>query len=151
MALLFKFTGLLAVFSVSAAIGFAKALNIKKRAERLNSIFRSITVLAEHIKADGREITVILPLCFTDNFIYINGQSIDFDKTYLEKEDIALLNEFFENIGFEDRDTEYERTTLYARLFHSKTEEAEAKAQSLCKLYSSLGVLVGIFLCIFFI
>ena len=147
--MIFKFLGLSAVLFVCSAFGFVKALSIKKRTEQLNGIFRSITILAEHIKADGREITVLLPLCFTDNFIHINGQSIDFDKTYLEKEDICLLNEFFENLGFEDRGTEYERTTLYASLFHTKAQEAETKAQGLCRLYSSLGVLVGVFLCIF--
>ena len=59
MSLLFKITGLAVIFCVCAMGGFYKSRTIRKRAQRLSAVYRSITVLAERIKTGAGEIGVI--------------------------------------------------------------------------------------------
>ena len=149
MSLLFKLSGLFILFLVCTALGFQKSVNIKKRSHRLNSFYRSLILLAERIKSGAGEIGEILPLCFNDTLVYIEKGEILFDKSYLETADIDLIDEYFSNLGFSDKDSEYERTRLFISLIKKQLDQAEEMAQSLCKLYNTLGVLIGVFICIF--
>ena len=151
MGLLFKFTGLLIIFLVCVAVGYQKSCNIRKRAHLLDKVYRSVSILAEYIKTGTGEISKILPKCFEEGFADITDNKINFKHDYLEKLDIDLLTEFFGGLGYGDKNREYERTKLYVSLIKKQSDEAEQKAQSLCKLYNSLGFLSGAFLCIFFI
>lgn len=151
MGLLFKFTGLVLIFLVCVAVGYQKSCNIKKRARLLDKVYRSVSILAEYIKSESGEISKLLPGCFEDGFTYITDNKINFKHDYFEKSDIDLLTEFFSGLGYGDKNREYERTKLFAALIKKQSEEANLKAESLCKLYSSLGFLSGAFICIFLI
>ena len=70
---------------------------------------------------------------------------------WAEKADTDLLTEFFSRFGYGDKNSEYERTKLFTSLLKKQSEEANLKANSLCKLYNTIGLLVGVFLCIFFL
>lgn len=151
MSLLFKIAGLAVIFCVCAMGGFHKSRTIRKRAQRLSSVYRSMTVLAERIKTGAGEVGVILPLCFEEGLVYMEDGKICFDSCFLEKGDIDLLNEFFGDLGAEDKDSEYERTRLFAELINKQAREAEMNAENLCKLYNTLGISAGVFICIFFL
>lgn len=151
MSLLFKISGLVVIFAVSASVGFLKSLNIKNRAQKLGELSRSVSLLAERIRADSGEIGYIIPLCFAKSLVHITGNRIDLNKSYLEKEDIVLLTEFFDGLGVRDIVSEYERTKLYSQFIKRKADEADEKCAKLCKLYNTVGILSGIFLCIFFL
>lgn len=151
MSLLFKISGLAVIFAVSASVGFLKSLNIKNRAQKLGELSRSVSSLAERIRADSGEIGYIIPLCFGENLVYVTDGEINLNQSCLEKEDIALLTEFFNGLGVRDIVSEYERTKLYSQLIKRKADEADEKCAKLCKLYNTVGILSGIFLCIFFL
>lgn len=151
MLALFKFSGLIIIFISCAAFGFFKSYCLKKRADKLASISRSVLELAARIRAEKTEIGKAIPLCFEKETVAIRKGKPFLNRTYLENQDICLLEEFFGSIGKRDIDSEYERTQLFASLIEKESLSAAQKAKNLCRLYNSLGVLFGIFVCIFFL
>ena len=151
MSLLFKIAGLAVIFAVCTFTGFLKSANIKRRSQKLGCLYRSVSLFGERVKSDGSEISRILPQSFNNNLVYINNGEIGFNTDYLLPEDIALISEFLSDLGLRDKDSEYERICLFAKLIGKQKNEAEERAQSLCKLYNTVGILSGLFICIFFI
>ena len=151
MQLIFKVLGLVTVFCVFSLAGFLKANALSLRAKKLRGFTRSINQLSQFIKNDGSEISHLINMCFTKNQVSLENGGISFNDSFLEKEDIALLNEFLVGLGKNDRQSEYERTRLFAKTLEKQSEEAGEKCATLSKLYSSLGVLSGVFFLIFFL
>ena len=145
-----KFLGLFVIFSVCALFGLFKATTLKERAARLGFYQKSATLLAERVRADSRELSLILPICFEDS-VKLSCGEITFDTAHLKKEDIALLNEFFGALGRLDRQAEYERISLFCGLLETARLSAEREYALSGKLYRTLGALLGIGLCIFLI
>ena len=99
----------------------------------------------------GGEIERLVYLCFEeDTASILEGKAI-INTMYLEKADVEILEEFFRDLGMSDSDSEYERTGLYMSIILKISDEAEKKCGELCRLYSSLGILCGLFICIFFL
>ena len=151
MRLLFKFLGLAVIFSVCALWGLLKSLNLKKRYDRLCVFSRSLSTLAEHILTNSGEIEKVIPKCFEDSLVYIKDNKAVYDRTFLKAEDTALLDELFNNIGRRDTKSECDRIGLYINLITKKSEEAKDECERLCRLYNTLGIFSGIFICIFFL
>lgn len=151
MRLIFKVLGLIIVFCVFSLWGFLKANVLSARSRKLGVLTRSINQLAEFIKNDGSEIARLINMCFEKSEVAVRDGKINFNNLFLEKEDIALLDGFFEGLGKNDRQSEYERTKLFAKTLEKQSIEAREKNANLSKLYSSLGVLIGIFFVIFFL
>lgn len=140
MKLLFKITGFILTVFTASAIGYFKSAQLKSRYEELTAVHKNISHLKESIRLHGGE---------SDRLIKQSFGKSSINKTVLHKEDIGLLNEFFDNFGFCDTKAECERCELYIELFKSKIEEAEKKYRESGKLYKSLGIMCGIFICIF--
>ncbi|MBR4973495.1 MAG: hypothetical protein IKY45_03420 [Clostridia bacterium] len=146
--IIFKVLGLLAVFSVPSVFGLYKSFSLKKRSIKLKSLVMSLAKLSEYIRIEKTEKTGLFKRCFDASLI---NTDLSFNSEYLLKEDITLLNEFLNDFGLCDRKGEYERTCTYIKLFGRLLEKAECENEKLCKLYSLLGVLTGLSLCIFLI
>lgn len=144
-----KVAGLFIIFCVCSIAGLLKSAKLTKRAEKLLCFERSIWLLAEQIRGNADEISKLLSSCFSSDTVYISNGKIDFNRQYLTKDDICLAEEFFGDIGARDIVGEYERTRMYASLFKTKTQEANEECKRLCRLYCTLGVSGGIFICIF--
>ena len=144
-----KLIGLLIIFATCSFGGLYKSLKLKKRAEKLFLFAKALDDMAERIKAQAAEAAVLISACFKDEAVFINRGKISFNNNFLEKEDINLLNEFFDDFGARDKDGEYERTKFYAALLQKQYEFSDIKCNKLCRLYNSLGVLSGLFICIF--
>ena len=151
MVLLFKILGLFIIFSVCVALGFRKSYSVSKRAKLLSSTHSSLTLLAEYIRSGRGEISKLLPLAFGEDFVSVKRNEMTFKKDFFESADIDLLTQLFTGLGFSDKNSEYERTKLFASLIEKQSKEAKLKAESLCKLYSTTGLLMGVFLIIFFL
>lgn len=147
----FKILGLIAIFSVCTIWGFIKSSDIKKRADKLLDFNRGIAQLAEKLRLGSGEISLLLSQCFCEKLIIPESNGFYIVETYLKKEDISLLREFFENLGMGDSSGEYDRAVAYANLIKEQYDIASKDSAELCKLYKSLGVLSGIFICIFFL
>ena len=151
MAWLFKISGVITVFTVCSMAGFLKSFGLKKRHKKLLAIYRSMSDLRERIRMGGGEIERLVYLCFEEDTASISEGKAIINAMYLKKADVEILEEFFRDLGMSDSDSEYERTGLYMSLILKISDEAEKKCGELCRLYSSLGILCGLFICIFFL
>ena len=151
MAWLFKISGVITVFTVCSMAGFLKSFGLKKRHKKLLAIYRSLSDLRERIRMGGGEIERLVYLCFEEDTSSISEGKAIINTMYLEKADVEILEEFFRDLGMSDSDSEYERTGLYMSIILKISDEAEKKCGELCRLYSSLGILCGLFICIFFL
>lgn len=151
MEWLFKLIGLIMILSASSLAGFAKSMRLRQRYRTLCEIYRSMSDLKERIRVSSGEIERLVRLSFESGTAEFSGGSLKINAAGLEKGDISLLNDFFGNLGMSDAESECERTGLYMSLVHKKCDEAEKKCGELCKLYDTLGILCGIFICIFFL
>lgn len=148
---LFKASGMFLIFAVCTALGFLKAATLKKRAEKLLGFSRSVAELGERIRSGGGEIKGLLAVCFSDGMLNIKEDGLSVDGSFLKKEDTALIEEFFGALGMNDIHSEYERTLAYSELIKARYAEADAEYREQSKLYRSIGLLSGIFICIFFL
>lgn len=144
---LLKITGLIIAFSVPSLLGFLKAFNVAKRSEKLGKIYVSVCDLCECIRTENTPKEKLLKKCF-GGLINVN---LTVNTEYLKNEDISFLNEFLISFGRKDKVSEYERARLYISRLEGIIENANKEKERLCKLYSSVGVLSGLALCIFLI
>ena len=151
MAWLFKILGLITDFSVCSLAGFFKSFGLKKRHKKLLELYRSMADLRERVRMGSGEIERLIFLCFDEGTASISEGKAIINTMYLEKADAEILEEFFRDLGMSDAESEYERIGLYMALVGKKSDEAEKKCGQLCRLYSSLGILCGLFICIFFL
>ena len=139
---LFKILGFAMIIFTTAAIGFSKSAELFRRCDKLGFVCKGVRTLKEHIRLHGGE---------TDRLIEKSFGKYPIDYTYLENGDVKLLEEFFAQLGMSDTTAEYERCELYVTLLEERLAEAQKKYRELGKLYKSVGVMAGIFICIFFI
>ena len=149
MLRLFKLLGLGVIFCVCACAGIYKANLLKRRCQRLSEIFKGINTLAEGIRCNGGELQELLPLCFGKETIIIQNGYPEISSEFLLPEDISLINEFFSGFGRQNTPEEYERTRLFASLLEKQCRKAEKSCNELSRLYGTLGILCGAFICIF--
>lgn len=149
MRWLFKLSGLFLIFSASVLIGFSKSLTLKKRQRKLTKIYCGMSSLSERIRLGSGDLENLLNKSFPANLVFYNDNAVKINPDYLLLEDIAILEEYFSNIGMSDSESECERIRLYSSLIEKQRSKAEEKCRELCKLYNTLGVLGGIFICIF--
>ena len=137
------------VFLVCIALGFLKSLSLKERVESLKYYNNSLNILSERILRQQGEIKEILPHSFKDGGVYIENGKIIADIKGFNKKDNKLSDDFLKDLGKLDIKGEYDRTKLYSSLFEKEAVLAEEKYNEQSKLYRSLGVMIGIFICIF--
>lgn len=142
MTLLFKVTGFLLIIFTTSAIGFIKSEELNLRYKKLCSVEQGIHSLKERIRLQGGEI---------DRLIHLSFQDYPINYSYLEKDDCEIIKDFFKNIGMSDTEAEYKRCELYINMIKGKADEALKKHRELSRLYKSMGVMSGIFICIFLI
>lgn len=146
---MFKTLGLLFVFLSFSGFGFLKALDLRKRVLSLKGFLKGFYALAESVALSKYEASHLLNSCFGDGTVYIKDGKIVFCEEGLQKQDVLLLKEFFDGFGLQRGESEAQRCRLYSTLLSQKYTEADEKLQRLFKLYSSLGILSGLFVCIF--
>lgn len=148
---LFKIFGLAILFLSCALFGFFKSFELKRREENLRGIISSLNELSARIKTQNTSIASLVERCFSKNVVRIEVETGEFTVMGLEKQDKTLLEEFFSDIGMRESDAEHERTRLYCGLFKERLAVVSEECSSLCRLYNTLGILFGVFICIFFL
>ena len=148
MAWLFKLSGLIIIFASSAGFGFYNSYKLKMREKKLHKIICSMTELKERIKAGAGEIGELVNKSFGE-IAELSQDGVKLDTEWLLKSDTELLEEFFTDIGMTDSEAECERAELYTALMQKQCNDAEKRCGELCRLYGTLGVLGGLFICVF--
>lgn len=151
MQLLFKFAGIALIFFASAFAGYFKARSLKEDCERLSALVGSTEKLAEYIRSHGGEIAALTKLCFDSRLVQFNDGAVILSREHLKGEPLKLLQRLFSEIGIMDAETEYKRVKMYASLLEKEYLQSAKKCAELCRLYNTLGILCGAFLCIFFL
>lgn len=149
--MLIKALGLIFVFLSSSAFGMAKANKLSLRAEKLRRITGGLNMLAEHIRIGGREVERLIPLCFKETEISFLCGKYSINNEYLEPVDIKLLDEFFSQLGYGDSESEYKRTIGFVKMIDKQFRDAVKLKTEQGRLYKTMGVTVGVGLCIFFL
>ncbi len=144
-----KFLGLVLIFISSAAFGFYKSFSLRQKQKNLLKICKSVSLLGDLIRTSGAEKNELLEKAFGEDFLSKISNCPSLLK--LEKNSLSLLGEFLNSFGSGDAEAEYNRSKAYCELFYKEYYHLEEQNSSQCKLYSSLGVLFGIGLCIFFL
>lgn len=142
MIWLFKLSGFTLIILTTYIAGYLKSNSLNLRRKKLIAIKSAINDLKQRIRLSHTEIDKLISVSFKDILdIYSN----------LEKRDIEIIKDFFNDIGMSDSKAEYERCELYISLINTQIAEAEKNYTDLSKLYKSIGFLSGIFICIFFL
>ena len=139
---LFKITGFILVIFTTSAIGFLKANELNLRFRKLTDLYKTIATLKEGIRLHGGDIERLINLSFKE---------FPISTAHLKKEDITIIDDFFENLGAQDTVAEYERCELYINLLKAQADKAQKQHLELNRLYKNIGVLSGILICIFFL
>ena len=147
--LILKVLGLLTIFTVSCVLGFLKSSALNKRAGKLLDFLKGMDFLGERIKMGASEITELLKISFKEELITYEESGFFVNNDYLKTEDIEPINEFLAKLGMGDTNSEYERIKAYKAIIELQHKAAESDCLNLCKLYKTLGVLTGVFICIF--
>ena len=146
---LFKVSGMVMVFSVCSIWGFSRSAALKKRAEKLLAFSRSAQELAELIRTEACEIRPLLERTFDGQLLKVTEKDFFLNEEYYKKEDVKLLLAFLSKLGLSDSLSEYRRISGYAEIIKQRSDQAFCECEKLCRLYKSLGCMVGIFICIF--
>ncbi len=142
MRLLFKLLGFALIVLTTTAIGFLKSNSLNMRHKKLCSLKNAITDLKQRIRLSHGEIDKLIAVSFKD---------IPDFYSYLEKSDTQIVENFFKDIGMLDVKAECERCELYISLLDAQIIKAQKNYTELNKLYKSMGIMGGIFICIFFL
>ncbi len=146
----FKIIGLLLVFSSSSFLGFYKSNRLLKRCEALSELCISLDKLAKCIKCGTSNLQELLTLCF-NNKVFLTQKGCILNDDRLSKDDKKLFEKLISEMGISNKESEIKNVSLYNALFRKKLKEAEQDAERLAKLYNSLGMLIGVSVCIFLI
>lgn len=141
MRLLFKLSGFILVILTTTAIGFLKSNTLNIRYKKLCNLKGAICDLKQRIRMGCGEIDKLVSISFKDSTDYYG----------LEKNDIKLIETFFEEIGMMDTESECERCDIYISLLDTQIISAQKNCHELGKLYKSVGFMSGLFFCIFFL
>jgi len=148
---LLKVSGMLIIIITCSIAGLIKASTTQKRAEKLEKFALCTSALAERIHITEGELDFLLRQSFPEELIQVTEDKITLELSFLQDNDISVLEEFISGLGLGDPEGEYKRITAYSKIIKEHSNEAKASALSLCRMYKSCGFLVGLFLCIFFL
>lgn len=144
MNTMLKLLGILMFISASSGFGFFKAYKIEARMKLLNDIYTCMENLKEHIRYSGGELAELLEICFGScKAIICNAGKVSVSAEILEKHDIALLEDFFSQLGQFVSESECNRILLYQEMLRAKIEQGEAECASRAKIWRTFGICIG--------
>lgn len=143
-----KFLGLVLIFLFCSMIGFSKAMSLRKRKERLETLIKCMTTLLEYVKIGNSERSCLIEKAFGNEFSLEIGSV---KEESLNQEDNAIFSEFFESFGKSEKQAEVEKINLYLNFLRENLKAAQEDSEKLSRLYSRSGVLIGLVVCIFLI
>lgn len=141
MRLMFKVLGFSLIITICATIGFIKASELHSRCKKLEDFKKGVLEFKERLRLSYGELDRLKDKCF----------KTPIDYSGLCSSDREIIESMFREITLLDRESAYNRCTLAVELLNKQQTEAEDRYKELGKLYKSIGVLGGIFICILFL
>lgn len=149
----FKGIGLMLLFLSIAALGVFAAQNLDDRAKLLDTVCVSINRYKTLMMHSGQEISKILPESFKNlKIVTFSGtRAVLNEKCPLKREDIKLLESFFESVGTESKSGEVQKCDMYTEAFRGKRKEAFKTAKEKKKIYLVSGFCIAFAAVVIFI
>lgn len=150
MNLFFKLFGISLIIAAATSLGFYKASCVCEEEKLLSQICSSLHSLREKIRLNYGEMSVIVPLCFSNKILNIEKGEVNITAMvpFAERQ---ILSDYFSTAGMGDIESEIAKADTYINLFEERLLEKRKKTKELCKLYRTVGFLCGLFLSIFMI
>lgn len=147
---IFKFLGLIIIFCLPLHLGFSAAKSLKKRAESLSFLCKTMQELKERLRYEGSERNRLISDVFGSlDFLENNSESGIFEG--LTDSDRVIFKEFLDEFGYGDKSTELKRIDLYISQLYKQRSQAEKDSQEQGKLYRTIGASAGLAVCILLI
>jgi stage III sporulation protein AB len=162
-----KIFGIVVVFIACSAAGLMKSYSLTKRVRELEEFLGALTFISTEIRyfasptaeimkklADSGEFEKLKVFEFCTEFLKNTrdfpkawNQAIEKAKPYLslEDDDIKAVKEFGASFGATDADGQTANCERYAELIRQRLESAKDDRAKRGRMFSSLGVLCGIF------
>ena len=162
-----KAGGIIAVFIVCVATGFIKSYSLSKRVRELESFLSALSLISTEIRYFASPTDVIISkLAFANEYVKLRvfefckanleqtrdftsawGGAIDKAKPFLslDKDDIEALTGFGGTFGTTDTQGQLANCERYSELLRQRLESAREDKTKRGRMYSSLGVLAGVF------
>lgn len=149
--LLVKLIGIVLIVVSGAFLGFLKSYGLSLRYKKLLQFLDGINMLYENIEQGENELNTAIRNSFSRcNFLeFKNGNFVccDFDL----KKDKSTIDEFFIKLGSATKKTECDRINNFKLKIKSHLKEAEQDVAQKSKIYSSLGICLGLVVAILLI
>lgn len=112
--------------------------SICKVSARLSGVFGEIlqNIQKQYMENEGKPLFVI----WQEEMGNVQG--------YLNDEDTKLLIQLFDQTGFYDTKTQLKKLQMTLDVFGEEIKELETQREKRCRLYQSMGLMVGIFVII---
>lgn len=168
-----KILGLFAIFFVCTAAGLLKSYSLKKRVNELETFSSSFRDISIEIRYFATPTDVIISklneikaykslrvfatckesLEQTRNFSQSWNDAVDKALPYLslDKEDAGIIKRFGDSFGTTDVEGQIANCEQYSLMLDDRLQIARDDKKKRGKMFSSLGILAGVFLTIFFI
>lgn len=145
-----KMIGILIIIAVLTLSGFKATIKLKERARKLGLFIRLINEIEDNVRLKT-EIGEIFKGSLAKELLNYENFCVEIKKDYLLAEEIKLLEDFFQKVGFGDVKTGTELCKQYKDLLGKKEKEAEQESLQKAKLYSILGFFSGLFVAVLLI
>lgn len=140
-----KILGIFLIAFSGTVYGFCKAESFQQRCRILRDLYSKTDTLKERIRGGAGELSHLLKICYGDcKFLEISDSKVKVLNCGLKMEDILILEEFFEGLGFLDAEGEYSRICVFEQLLKARYEEASKEALGKSRLIKTAGISIGL-------
>ncbi len=167
-----KIGGIIAIFTVCVAAGLLKSYSLSKRVRELEAFLSALSQISTEIRYFAYPTDVIISKLDSSaeykrlkvfGFCKTNlAQTRDFSRAWkdaitqskpflsLDKSDIEALNSFGDTFGTTDAEGQMANCERYCELLKQRLESSREDKAKRGRMYSSLGVLSGVFFALIF-
>ena len=165
--MIIKTGGIIAVFIVCVATGFLKSFSLSKRVRELDAFSGAMSLISTEIRYFASPTDVIISkLAFANDYAKLRvfelckanlEQTREFTTAWrgaiekakpflsLDRDDIEALISFGDTFGTTDAQGQMANCERYCELLRQRLESAREDKSKRGRMYSSLGVLTGVF------
>lgn len=153
-----KIIGLILAFSFFSLFGAYQSFKLKKRKDNLNTILLFLNRMGTSIRYRNDDLFLLVSKCVDDVLLPLKNVNSSLDdyseeirKLPLNREDKALLQKFFSQLGATDIDGQISHINLYTEFFNELYEKSKKDIESKSKLFLMSGIFAGLAFVVMFI
>lgn len=140
-----KFLGIILIVFSCSTVGFLKSASIKKRSQKLTCFCEGLDMLYEYVEQGGTELYYAIKKSFSRcEFLHSSGNRFFCEDIDLNREDKALIDNFFKSLGISVKKVECEHIHNCKSGMKIRANQAENDVNQKSKIYQMFGICIGI-------